>query len=455
MVAEVTNGQSNSFTTTFQESSIEEEPMKCMVENHMGNDFHQMPTKNILKENLNAFSKCVEIKITDKSDAGLNFEEVSDNCELKRVSSNVAIMKPVGSCFFNVQEDSKFNVEVVPVKNCGNRKYLVENKINPSQIMGEVGTYMYPENYLGNRFHPTKSFPPRSIILDLNPGRELLSINKRKTSDGHIFPQPSEYVIPDINFKKVTIRKFNSGKVGFKLDFLVNTFMNEKCVDGLCSSVGNYDVPVTPKMVVYRLKNNGKKKAVVSSYIGGRVQNNWQGILKTKAITKNINFNVDDLFRIELIFSDPSYDYSGLKKLYETKIDTSSSFVFGGGRVGEAVLKPLTGLGGIGVIRSLPSLGRFSKEGLPEYLHDSFDFLENSLSFDFFPPKYSKVCNKSFSNCRRSNKKKHLVLGMNFKVLDTKRGNIKIGELGFDRISPLGDEYQLQNVKKLPKINCN
>lgn len=448
-----TRKSNNSIMTMFQNSNIPEQ-RTCIVENQNGQEFQSIQDENKLERNLKTFHKCVRIHITDTSGKGIKFEKHQNNCNMYRKSKNVAIMRPVGSCFFSVAKDSKFEVQIVPQDKCSDRKYLVKRDLSPTQIKAKVLTYLYPENNLGGTFKPTKTYPPRYITLDLNAGKDILKVRGRTTSDGSYFQQPEQFVFPDIDFSRLAIKTFNSGKTLFMVDLLVNTYTKKVCVEGLCTSAGNYDIPIAPKMTFYRIKSNGKKRGILSAHIGGRVENQWQGILKGKALTKKIGFKVGEEYRIELKFSDPTYDFKSLKKQYLKKIDTSRSFRFDG-VVGVDSLKPLRPLSGIGTIGEIPSLGRISRDGIPQEMFDALDFIEESMMDRFFPPKYSSVCDKGFVNCRKSTRKEHLILGVNFKVLEIKGNRLKLGEYKFDRVSPLGNEFTQIQRDDFAKIKCN
>ncbi len=443
-------------TDTFFTSKIKEE--LCSVENVPNDLFVARNNNEIIQEKMNLFRQCIKFRVEDPKNGIIDYGPSQENCHIEKINDHTVILSG-GDCFLKAKKNQTLNFEIYPDPKCHDREFLVQHGISPMEILVDLQTYIYPKNELGMVFTPTRTLWENRLIVNLNPGSELLkTISNEDFERNIVFHRIEYFVIPDILISSL---KFFDQKTFIKMDlgFLISTFGGSNfCESGICSSYLNFDVPVAPFLVLFEWDTFKKRKIELSSSgrVGDRFPGQWNGEFISSDYLTGFTFEKGKKYSLELIFSDPNEDYNRLKDNYRSLLGPGG-LGFGPYRAGESVLRTLGGYSGLGSIEGLPSLNHGEIFGAIAGISENFfpRILESIQDFSF-PPHYSKVCNKDISVCKKITSKEYLKFIITFEVEDIENSQVILGEdITIERVSDLLPNLTTKlNLQNKPSIIC-
>jgi len=446
----------NVMKTTF--FSKEANVPKCSLKNnYLSSEFMSFGESDFdtTMTKINTFRSCIAFKITKSNGQAIEFDSNQPNCTiLKTDEDKKEVLFSGGDCFFKNDPGSVFSVSIVPNPDCSDVEFLKENKIPQMAFKGKFEAYFYPSKELGDIFRPVSDGEKNDLFININPSPELLAHYEDYTEDNTRLIKPNNWLEPRVQIAKLAFMPLRKDLTSVNLDFFVDTNGPMVCLDRSCSGQNNYDIPIAPKFIIYDLSRPKRDQFMSEGHIGGRVQNQWQGLISTRLNLKNNDLEVGHTYKVQLIFSDPTYDYSQL--MAQTKrfvdLDEYTDF-FDSARPGTATVPSFREFGEGRDLPSIPSLSNDTASKIPENLNEYFKNLIADAKDKHFPPFYEYVCDEVGKNCRKSSKRKHIVFEINFKVKEIKKRSVEMENITIKKVSQIGRSYEVQ-VTEFPKLEC-
>jgi hypothetical protein len=448
-----------SFSTTSKRSTTyfrAVEESVCQIENSYDPDFILGNSDASINEKTRIFRTCLNFKVNDPAGGLIEFEPTQINCKIKRINDSTVLI-PGGDCFIKIKPKQILNLIPSPNPDCFDRGFLAEQKISPMEIVTQLETFIYPEKEIGKVFNETKSLWEKRVFLNLNSGRELLETVAKEDVANRLFNRPAHLIYPDIMISDVKlVNQTEDGAGIIDLGFLLSGFgAQDSCSQGLCSNYQNYDYPFTPLAVISVINpRSGKKEELGSRYLGGRIPSKWTGELRATTFISDFTFEKGKKYAIDLIFSDPSYDFQQFAKTFKSKlrIETISHTSLVPGRsTFSGFNRNVPGLGSVRAVGAFDPTELF--KGIPSGMLDDLPRIFESLEDETFPPEYTQVCSKN-GKCRDSRKDNQLNFTIEFEVSEVSGAQVQLGEnLTIERKSPLFASYK-KTITNKPAIKC-
>jgi len=410
-------------------------------------------TKN-LESMVNTMSSCIRFKVSDLNGKPLHFDPTQKNCTIESLSdSEVLISK--GDCFFKIDPTNSFEIKSEVKKECLDREFLVKNKVKPGLLDVVVNTYIYDTPSVEGTFNPRRDLSHKNVVVEIESGKELLPSLEELTSYQEPILLPSIYHFPEIIISDVEISKFGRNNSLIKLVLAVDSAgKKEKCNNGLCSSENNYFLPLAGELLIYEI-SAGRKKNIYSGFIGDKIRGQWQGMIKTAKLLKDVIFEEDKSYLFNVRFSDPNYDFKALKKGFSSMFESGIEYGFSNSLIaGRDTLSSINELSDLREVENLGALNGDILKDFPESFRNIFLNFKGILLDDTFPPAYNKVCNKAETKCRRADKNDHLILTASFNIDKFEGSYAKISKLKISKNSKLSKGYNNLNIENKPQFKC-
>lgn len=448
-----------SFSTNSRRSTTYFRPIEegvCQIENSYDPEFILGNSDAAINEKTRIFRTCLSFKVTDPTGGLIEFESTQLNCQIKRINDSTVLV-PGGDCFIKIKPGQILNLIPSPNPDCLDRRFLAEKKITPMEIVTQLETFIYPEKEIGKVFQETKALWEKKFFLNLNSGKELIESVAKEDLTNRLFNRPAHLIYPDIMISDLKLVNQSEDGAGIiDLGFLLSGFgAQDSCTQGLCSNYQNYDYPFTPLAVISLINpRNGKKEELGSTYLGGRIPSKWTGELRAMTFISDFTFEKGKKYAIDLIFSDPTYDFQQFANTFKSKLRIETlnhSALVVGRSTFDGFRRNVPGLRTVGGVAAFDPTELF--KGIPSGMLEDLPRIFESLADETFPPEYTQVCNKS-GKCRDARKDNNLNISIEFEVTGLDGATVEIGDtLTIERKSPLLTSYK-KTITNKPAIKC-
>lgn len=386
---------------------------------------------------------CVLVEIEEKGPAPLTQPPKQIGCTVEKINSQKAqFTGPI--CYFKNTPASSFKISYFFNPKCSDKKFLVENKINPHDVRAVSGLLM-SANASGDA--DVEDITERQIRLTLEPSPTLLPLASNFGQDTIKWANEVAY---DVHMGRVTlseknvyddrVKKFRFDSQMLDMSFLVNNQCKQQvCEDGLCTSLCDRVVPVGASIKVTRKPVGSNRTEFVDQWYSGFVAlGRWQGFTPAAIRTyQHKAYKPGMVYRIES-------DLSFIDNYYRLGVDGFKSFILElpsqfPGIVGR---DPLPGLNPFPAfvfrIPPFPNLPGIPGDIDPKYDPMQAFWEQLSANAAFFgqtdwPPYLARYCDQDTGTCQ--------------KLYNGQAKNSFWMEFEIEKFNDLTNKFDLKNVK--------
>ncbi|MEH0861864.1 hypothetical protein [Halobacteriovorax sp. DPLXC-1] len=424
----------------------------CKIENSpIQKDTTKSYRHERLKQRRKVLNKCISIKITDKSEKGLDIPLRQPGCAVKKIDKNTASIYGY-YCFVKPHIDSSISYEVNVNKQCENDNYYKSQKMYQSDILGLV--QIYSTGDASGTSGDLESLKSIKFRYSTNPNSNLINttINDRY-KDPRIPVWPSTWSVNNLNLSKPIFNSYINNTANLFVPIFASNQCKRTCNDGLCTSPCDYTQPLAAEFVLYELLEDGKKEYLSSWYDGGIIPAQWTGLVTGtgKNLSKKF-FSERRKYQIKANFNDQEFNYlmykGKIKNILKLRPTSIPDMPQNGGS-----LPDIPSFGKATSYQPLPDYPEFKEINFTGGNHTTVMSTINSISYFFnsyiWPPYVNDYC---FENSCVLKKNHDYNITLNFEIKYDENEDIEVTNL--KQTVSRGQSVNVINNYIPPAVDC-
>lgn len=413
--------------------SIKNNPLKTVMTHDQAKAAFEKKWKYI--------QECVEIQVTDVGTRPLSYPTDQEGCKVTPVSQKSAIFRG-GYCFFKPSVDSEFNVLIGISKACQGLAAYKDLKVNLQDINANLNFYTSSQYNTDDLDLTALATTP--VRISTNPVKPILTPSEDYGIVRPVFP--AVFPVGDVHLGQMTFSPSGTQYIAIKTPFIVSNVCKEVEANGVKSSSCDY---ATPYVAEVTLKNS-KNQVEATWFDGGIANAQWQGIINGEGfqVMKDA-FPTNKVYRLEINFADPYYDFNYFKGRIKNKIGLVNARLplFNN----DGSIREINDFRDIEEIDQMIEVAEISSLNFKDRLlglANGRRRLSGFFSTTMYPPIYTNACNIESGACTKLGKS-----FVKFVATFLLKDDYSIADLKVERESALLGSY-VKNITEQPEFVC-
>jgi hypothetical protein len=405
--------------------------------------------KKYLEEKWHTIKSCYEIVVSYEGEENLRFPQKQPGCSYQVQGKNQFSFSG-GFCFFQPGPSSDYKVQIKLKKECLDYEGISNLNVKVTDLQAALNFYAAKEP-TGDSLDLT-SLASVPVRLTVSPHEDIFPPSEVLSTIGPEFP--SWYYLVDTYFGTPEIEQQRPESTRFRIPLWVDNKCPRFCAKNFCQGLCDYAQPIAGVVRLFDISSSVPKESFTEYVQGGIAFPRFQGEISGSAFIVNDDFiKVGRSYRLQMVLSDPKYDFDLLRFQYQKKIERLKTFP---AKLGREQIPNVPQIAPINPTLTVPEMVEVQGINFNRDLNAPFWALLETFSGNFrhtqWPPYFAKVC--ADQGCR-SLGKDFLILTQEFTILsfnpETRKYSLQVKKI--KRESSLLESFEKIDPK-MPRIVC-